>query len=232
MHEEARPRRPHRPLRAVGTDMTGMTDMTAATAAPVTSLIELAARLGGEPGIDHPECVHPTLGAVARGVYEHSSDAAKPGLLPLAPSLLDSACTGLDLPARLVATCVSTALASPLRDRIDPGRAARLRAAGRTASYLMSRAGGVPGPGEDHRPRVATRMWVHLLAPFRLTEPVYRRLVSPGAVAEAVVVTAAASGDARDERLSRLLRWCIDLTRRRLDDSSEEVRGKSHLGGD
>jgi hypothetical protein len=57
-------------------------------------------------------------------------------------------------------------------------------------------------------------MWLLLLDPFRLTEPVYRRLVSPEAAAEAVVVTARASGDARDERLTQLLRWCIDLTRR------------------
>jgi len=220
----SRPHRPHRPLRAVGADT---------TTAPVTSLIDLAARLGGEPWTDHPECVHPTLGAVARGVYEHCSDAAKPGLLPLAPSLLDTACTGLDLSARLVATCVSTALASPLPDRIDVDRARRLEAAGRTAHYLMSREGaGASAHDEDHRPRVTTRMWVHLLDPFGLTEPMYRRQVSLNAVAEAVVVTARASGDSRDERLSQLLRWCIDLTRRRLDDRSERVRGKSQMGRD
>jgi hypothetical protein len=221
MYERARSWQPHRPLRAVRSDMTDVTDVTAMTAAPITSLMELTARLGGEPGTDHPECVHPTLAAVARGVYEHCSDAAKPGLLPLAPSLLDTACTGLDLPARLVATCVSTALASPLPDRIDADRARRLEGAAHTASYLMSRAVGGSGLDDDHQPRAATRMWVLVLSPFRLTEPTYRRLVSPDAVAEAVVVTAAASGDARDERLSRLLRWCIDLTRRRLDDSSE-----------
>lgn len=203
MFEEARPLRPH--LRVVGSGPAVDPDM---------SLIRLAARLGGEPGNDYPECVHPTLGAVARGVYDHSSDAAKPALLPLAPRLLGTACTGLDVPARLVATCVSTALASPLPDRIDPDRSRRLEAARRTAFYLISRAGGGADADREQVPRMATRVWLHLLDPFRLTEPTYRRLVSAEAAAEAVVVTARASGDACDERLSQLLRWCIDLTRR------------------
>jgi hypothetical protein len=205
MFEEARPRQPHRPLRAVG----GGT-----SAAPLTGLMELAAELAGEPWNEYPECVHPTLGAVARGVYDHCSDAAKPGLTPLAPALLDTACTGLDVPARLVATCVSTALASPLPERIDADRSRRLEAARRTAFHLLSRDGCGPEPHHGQRPRVATRMWLHLLDPVRLTEPVYRRLAAPQAAAEAVVVTARASGDAADARLSQLLRWCIDLTRR------------------
>lgn len=227
MFEEARPWQSHRsrrPLVAVGPGPALSTDVC---------LIGIAASLGGEAGNDHPECVHPTLGAVARGVYDHCGDETKAALLPLAPSLLDTACTGLDVSARLVATCVSTALASPLRERIDPDRSRRLDAARRTALYLMSRGvGGGPGPGEDDEPRLATRMWVHMLGPVRLTEPTYRRLVSPGAVAEAVVVTARASGDARDERLSQLLRWCIDLTRRLASDRQKGPRGKSVSRGD
>jgi hypothetical protein len=227
MFEEARPwqrHRSHRPLFAVGRGSAIPSDLC---------LMELAARLGGEPGTDHPECVHPTLGAVARGVYEQCSDETKTALLPLAPSLLDTVCTGLDVSARLVATCASTALASPHPERIDADRSQRLDAARRTALYLMSR-GGDEGPGADpdEEPRSATRMWVHLLDPFRLTEPVYRRLVSPEAVAEAVVVTARASGDARDERLSQLLRWCIDLTRRLAIDRRPGMRGKSGSGED
>ena len=130
-----------------------------------------------------------------------------------------------------VATCVSTALASPLPERIDADRSRRLDAARRTALYLMSRGGdGGHEADPDNEPRAATRVWVRTLDPLRLTEPVYRRLVSPDAVAEAVVVTARASGDARDERLSQLLRWCIELTRRLAIDRQKGVPGRSGLG--
>lgn len=230
MFEEARPWQPHpsrRPLVAAGPGPAFSTDLC---------LIEVAASLGGEPGNDHPECVHPTLGAVARGVYDHCGDETKAALLPLAPSLLDTVCTGLDVSARLVATCVSTALASPHPERIGADRSARLDAARRTALYLMCRAAddGPPAGEADEadEPRLATRMWVSMLDSVRLTEPVYRRLVSPEAVAESVVVIARASGDARDERLSGLLRWCIDLTRRLARDRQNEPRGKSGSRGD
>ena len=224
MFEEVRPSQQQWSLHAVGSET---------VAAPITSLMEFAAKLAGEPWTDYPECVHPTLGAVARGVYDHCSDAAKPTLLPLAPSLLDTACTGLDVSARLVATCVSTALASPLPECIDADRLRRLEVASCTAFHLMSRAGG-GGPGADgeQRPRAATRLWLHVLDPLRLTEPTYRRLVSPEAVSEAVVVIARASGAARDERLSQLLRWCIDLTRRLTADRPGRVRSKSLSGED
>jgi len=222
MSEEARPW-PHRPLRAVGPDE---------AAAPDKCLMELVGEMSGE-GTDHPECVHPTLGAVARGVFEHSSEGARAALVPLAPSLINTACTGLDLSARLVATCVSTALASPLPERIDADRARRLESARRTAFYLMARDGDGDSNGDQpDPPRTATRMWVHLLDPFRLTEPTYRRVVSPEAAAEAVVVVARASGDACDERLSQLLRWCIDLARRRVGDGRDATEGKSGPGAD
>ena len=223
MFEEARPW-PHRRLHLV---------RPGDEAPPVEDIMELAGKLGGEPGNDHPECVHQTLGAVARGVYEHSSDEARPALMPLVPSLVDTACTGLDVSARLVATCVSTALASPLPEHIDADRSRRLEAARRTAFHLMAREGrGGPDAGEDSTPRLATRMWLRTLDPFGLTEPVYRRLVSPEVVAEAVVVVARASGDARDERLSQLLRWCIDLTRRLTADRPGRVPKKSGSGQD
>jgi hypothetical protein len=221
MYEDA-PRRSSRPpLYAVGSRRTGTSE----------DLMEIAAKLAGEPWTDHPECVHPTLGAVARGVYDQTSEPGRAALLPLAPSLVGTACTGLELSARLVATCVSAALSSPLPERIAADRSHRLQTAQRTAFYLMSRAGRRAGqdrePGSDaeQEPRPITRLWLHLLDPVGLTEPVYRRLVSPEVVAEAVVATARASGDAADQRLSQLLRWCIDLTRRGAEDQGRDEHG-------
>lgn len=212
MFEEAQGRRSSARLYAVGSHR---------PEPPDGCLMEIAARLAGEPWTDHPECVHPTLGAVARGVYDHSSTEARRGLLPLAPSLIGTASTGLETSARLVATCVSTALSSPVPERIADDEAGRLEAARRTALYMLARCeppGAQAEPGEDIRPRMLTRMWLRSLDPLRLTEPVYRRLVSAEAAAEAVAVTARASGDERDRRLSQLLRWCIALTRRLRDE--------------
>lgn len=209
MFDEAQ-RRPGRPrLYAVGSKE---------SAGPEGSLIEVTSRLAGEPWTDYPSCVHPTLGAVARSVYDHSSDDGRRGLLPLAPALIGTANTGLEVPARIVATCVSTALASPRPERIPADRSRRLRAARRTALYLLGRTCGPESAAATHldreeETRRATRMWVRALDPLRLTEPVYRVLVSPGAAAEAVAVAAAASGGDGDQRLSQLLRWCIGLAR-------------------
>ncbi|WP_432524952.1 hypothetical protein [Kineococcus sp. SYSU DK006] len=50
--------------------------------------MELASHLAGEPWSDHPACTHPLLAALARGVNDHTSDAARPLLLDLVPSVV------------------------------------------------------------------------------------------------------------------------------------------------
>ena len=52
--------------------------------------MELASHLAGEPWSDHPACTHPLLAALARGVNDHTSDAARPLLLDLVPSVVGS----------------------------------------------------------------------------------------------------------------------------------------------
>lgn len=207
MFEEAQPRRSRAYLHAVG---------SAPPQIPDGTLMELTALLAGEPWTDHPESVHPTLGSVARCVYDHSSLAARADLLPLAPSLIGTATAGLEIPARLVVTCVSTALSSPVPARIGAQESRRLHAARRTALYLLARADahGEEGVEGHAQPRLLTRVWLWALGPVPLAEPIYRRVVSAEVVAEAVAVTARASGDERDQRLSCLLRWCLALTRR------------------
>lgn len=180
------------------------------------SLMDVVGRLAGEPGIDHPSCVHPVLGAVARSAYDLSSEKGRASLLPMAPSLLGTACTGpagLEMSARLVATCVSTAFAGAAIERIGDDESRRLETARRTALYLLAGCGATIGSGEltseDPQPRRITRWWLRALEPVRLTEPVYRVLVAPEMVARAVGTVARTSGEECDQRLRRLLRWCV-----------------------
>src|SRR5688572_16513685 len=50
--------------------------------------MELAAFLAGERWSDHPSCTHPLLGELARRVNDATSDAARPQLAPLIPSVI------------------------------------------------------------------------------------------------------------------------------------------------
>jgi hypothetical protein len=50
--------------------------------------MEFASLLAGERWSDHPACTHPLLAAVARHVNDHTSDAGRPRLAPLIPSVI------------------------------------------------------------------------------------------------------------------------------------------------
>jgi hypothetical protein len=57
--------------------------------------MEFASLLAGEPWSDHPACTHPLLAAVARHVNDLTSDAGRPRLAGLIPSVIGL--TGQDL---------------------------------------------------------------------------------------------------------------------------------------
>jgi len=178
-------------------------------------ILEVVSRLAGEPWTDRPTSVHSTLGSIARVAYQQSSSEGRAALLPMARALVDTASIGFEAPARLVATCVATALASPDQDQITSEESQRLATARSTALYLLGRCGaGADDSDRDHvgDTRGAPRWWMRLMDPVRLTEPFYRVMVAPDAAAAAVAVTARASGDDRDQRLRQLLRWCIAVT--------------------
>ena len=50
--------------------------------------MEFASLLAGERFSDHPACTHPLLAAVARHVNDHTSDAGRPRLASLIPSVI------------------------------------------------------------------------------------------------------------------------------------------------
>ena len=162
--------------------------------------MELVSRLAREPWTDRPACVHPVLSAVARAVHDHSSSAGRRELLPLAPLFLHTARPGFDSSGRLVALCVSTALAG---GELAGDERRRLRAAHQTALHLLATTEGTP-PATEQGPGGAARFWLPALG--RWSEPFYRTFVAPEQAAEAVAVTART---ANDVRLKSLLKLCL-----------------------
>jgi hypothetical protein len=171
-------------------------------ARPEPCVLELVSRLVREPWTDRPTCVHPVLGSIARAVHDHSSTAGRRALLPLAPAFVDTARTGFDLSARLVALCVSTALSCP--GELTKDERARLSRGHQTALYLLAEE-------PSGRPGGVARWWLPVLSRLRLSEPFYRTFVATEHAAEAVAVAARTSAGDRDVRLRRLLKQCLAL---------------------
>lgn len=180
-------------------------------AEPDPCLLQLAAQLAGEPSTDRPACVHPVLSALARAVRDHTSTEGRAALKPLANDLVATAQPGLETCARLVAMCVSTALASPEQSRVTSDERKRLCAARSTALHLLERTCAALPSNEQSgaRPCGAARWWLPVLGRCRLDEPFYRCFVAPEQVAEAVAVTARATGVDCDRRLRELLKLSI-----------------------
>ncbi|MET7280027.1 hypothetical protein ABZS29_17460 [Kribbella sp. NPDC005582] len=151
-------------------------------ARPEPCVMELVSKLAREPWTDRPSCVHPTLSAAARAVHDHSSPAGRRALLPLAPRFIDTARPGVQVSARVVALCVSTALATG-------EESVRLRKAHETALHLLT------GEGEG-------RWWLR----HRWSESFYRTFVAPEQVAESIAV---AAHRVNDRELRTLLKQCL-----------------------
>ncbi|HEX6077222.1 MAG TPA: hypothetical protein VFZ32_18420 [Micromonosporaceae bacterium] len=72
--------------------------------------MELASYLAGERWSDHPECTHPLLAAVARLVNDYTTDAGRPRLAGLIPSVIGVTSGDPHLDPRIALRCASTAL--------------------------------------------------------------------------------------------------------------------------
>lgn len=72
--------------------------------------MELASFLSGERWSDHPSCTHPLLAALARCVNDYTSDAARPRLAELIPSVIGLTSDDLHVDVRLALLSARTAL--------------------------------------------------------------------------------------------------------------------------
>ena len=72
--------------------------------------MELASFLAGERWSDHPSCTHPLLAEVARNVNDRTSDADRPLLAPLIPSVVGLTTDDPRVDARMALQCALVAL--------------------------------------------------------------------------------------------------------------------------
>lgn len=72
--------------------------------------MELASFLAGERWSDHPSCTHPLLAEVARNVNDRTSDAERPLLAPLIPSVVGLTTDDVRADARIALHCALVAL--------------------------------------------------------------------------------------------------------------------------
>jgi hypothetical protein len=79
--------------------------------------MELASLLAGERWSDHPACTHPLLAAVARQVNDHTSDAGRPRLAKLIPSVIGLTGEDLHIDARIALRSAAMALPVVAADR-------------------------------------------------------------------------------------------------------------------
>jgi hypothetical protein len=80
--------------------------------------MELASYLAGERWSDDPACTHPLLAVLARDVNDYTSDAGRPALARLVPSVIGLAGEDLHIDARIALLCARTAL--PVAAAADP----------------------------------------------------------------------------------------------------------------
>ena len=72
--------------------------------------MELVSFLAGERWSDHPACTHPLLAAVARDVNDYTSNAGRPRLAELIPSVIGLTGEDLHIDARIALMCAQRAL--------------------------------------------------------------------------------------------------------------------------
>jgi hypothetical protein len=72
--------------------------------------MEMVSYLAGERWSDHPTCTHPLLGALARLVNDHTSDAGRGNLVELAPSVIGLTSTDPQVDVRIALRAAFTAL--------------------------------------------------------------------------------------------------------------------------
>jgi hypothetical protein len=112
--------------------------------------MEMVSYLAGEPWGDHPACTHPLLGALARLVNDHTSDAGRRNLVELIPSVIGLTSDDPRVDVRIALRSAITALpvVSEERQRV-------LAVAVLAGERVLSELDGRPADELDERSREA-----------------------------------------------------------------------------
>lgn len=178
--------------------------------------MELASYLAGERWSDHPECTHRLLSSLARSVNDCTSDAGRPRLAVLIPSVIGLTGDDVRIDATIAMRAATTALPVAAADRQRVMAVAIL-----TADRLLGELDG-RRPGEladttrevlDQAPE-AERWARHLTRDIGVSARGYRRHAAPSAVRCAVLAVAEACVPEPDALLHDMLAGAIgDLQR-------------------
>jgi len=150
--------------------------------------MELASFLAGERWSDHPSCTHPLLAGLARLVNDHTSDAARPRLAPLIPSVIGLTGDDPRIDARIALRSAIVALPVVAHERQLAMAVSIL-----SAEHVLSELEGRP-PGElsersrkalDQVPE-ATRWACAFRRGVRISAKGFRRYAAPNTVQLAV----------------------------------------------
>ncbi len=170
--------------------------------------MEFASYLAGERWSDHPDCTHPLLAALARGVNDHMSDEARQRLAPLIPSVIGLTSDDPRVDARIALLCARTALP------IAASEQQRVMAVGMlSCERTLAELDDVPMPSPDDASRWALEQAPHAAEwALRFTTELssssikgFRRVAAPSIVSNAVKAIASACVPDPDAVLHRLL---------------------------
>lgn len=177
--------------------------------------MELASYLAGERWSDHPKCTHPLLAALARAVNDATSDAARPRLARLIPSVIglgsddprwsveialraSGAAIGVASAERQNVLAVGLLTCERLLDRLDGREPGTMRPETRAALNRV--------PGSERWAR-------HFMGPSQITERRFQSDAGPAIIATAVEGIAQACIPDADARLYTLLAGAIEECR-------------------
>jgi hypothetical protein len=174
--------------------------------------MELASYLAGERWSDHPSCTHPLLAGLARLVNDHTSDAARPALAGLIPSVIGLTGDDPRIDARIALRCATAALPVVAHERQLAMAVSIL-----SAEYVLAEMEGRPAGALSERSRQALAQvpdaarWAHTFGRgVRISSKGFRRYAAPNTVQLAVRGIAQACMPDPDPLLRDLLAGTID----------------------
>jgi hypothetical protein len=173
--------------------------------------MELASYLAGEPWSDHPACTHPLLAAVARDVNDYTTDAGRPRLAGLIPSVIGLVGDDLHIDARIALRCARTAVPVVAAER-QRVMAVSVLACERVLAGLDGRPDG--WLEEESRQALAqaphAAQWARRFSRgTAISAKAFRRHAAPAAVHDAVKGIAVAAIPRPDEMLYDLLAGAV-----------------------
>jgi hypothetical protein len=189
--------------------------------------MELASFLAGERWSDHPTCTHPLLAALARHVNDQTSDAARPRLATLIPSVIGLTSDDPRLNPRIALRAATTALPVSADER-QRTLAVGVLSCERVLDDLEGRRPGTIGEQSrtalDQVPLAAS--WAREYASHVVGVPkAFHRRAAPCIVRYAVEGISQACTSDPDELLRNLLGETIDDCARWIDRPSDHPIG-------